>query len=105
MNISRVAGNAFNVGTGAGHSIREVLDAVRLVTGSKIPEKAFPRRPGDPAVLVASGEKMRRELGWQPSRSSLPEIVKSAWIWKQSHPQGYASHSKPETDSLLASTP
>jgi UDP-glucose 4-epimerase len=104
-NISRVAGSTFNVGTGAGHSIREVLDAVRLVTGSKIPEKVFPRRPGDPAVLVASGEKMRRELGWQPSCSSLTEIVKSAWIWKQSHPQGYVSHPKPAIDSLLASTP
>jgi UDP-glucose 4-epimerase len=104
-NISRIAGNAFNVGTGAGHSIREVLDAVRLVTGSKIPEKAFSRRLGDPAVLVASGEKMRRELGWLPAHSSLAEIVKSAWLWKQSHPQGYVSDPKPATDSLLASTP
>jgi UDP-glucose 4-epimerase len=101
-NINHVSGSAFNVGTGIGYSIREVLDTVRLVTGSKIPEKAFPRRPGDPAILVASGEKMRRELGWQPSHSSLPEILKSAWIWKQAHPQGYASDAKPTTDPLLA---
>ena len=104
-NIGRIAGEVFNVGTGAGHSIREVLDAVRLVTGSRIPEKLLPRRPGDPAILVASGEKMHRQLGWQPSHSSLPEIVKSAWIWKQSHPEGYMSDSKRAADSLPTSTP
>ncbi len=92
--LGRVAGGAFNVGTGAGHSIREVLDAVRRVTGSKIPDKIFPRRPGDPAVLVASGEKMRRELGFQPRHSSLAEIIFSAWTWKQSHPNGYAGDSQ-----------
>jgi UDP-glucose 4-epimerase len=93
-NIHRIAGSTFNVGTGAGHSIREVLDAVRSVTGSRIAEKLLPRRPGDPAVLVASDEKMRRELGWQPSHSSLREIITSAWIWKQAHPKGYAANSK-----------
>ncbi len=88
--IARVAGSVFNVGTGAGHSIREVIDAVRRVTGSKISEKVFPKRPGDPAVLIASGDKMRRELAWQPRHSSLAEIITSAWTWKQSHPNGYA---------------
>jgi len=104
-NIGGVTGKAFNIGTGAGHSIRDVRDAARLVTGSKIAEKAFLRRPCDPAILVANGEKMRRELGWQPSHSSPSEIVKSAWIWKQSRPEGYVSPSKPATGSLLASTP
>jgi UDP-glucose 4-epimerase len=84
--IARVSGSAFNVGTGAGHSIREVIDAVRRATGSKISEKVFPRRPGDPAVLIASGEKMRRDLRWEPRHSSLAEIITSAWTWKQSRP-------------------
>lgn len=88
--IARVSGSAFNIGTGAGHSIREVLAAVRRFTGSHIPEKLLPRRPGDPAVLVASGDKMRRDLAWQPAHSSLDEIITSAWTWKQSHPHGYA---------------
>jgi UDP-glucose 4-epimerase len=92
--IARVTGSAFNVGTGTGHSIREVIDVVRRVARSKISEKVFARRPGDPAALVASGEKMRRELGWQPSHSSLAEIITSAWTWKQSHPNGYAGDSQ-----------
>jgi UDP-glucose 4-epimerase len=93
--IARVTGSAFNVGTGKGHSIREVIDAVRRVTGSNVPQKMFPRRPGDPAALVASGEKMRRELAWQPAHSSLDEIIASAWSWKQSHANGYAIASAP----------
>jgi UDP-glucose 4-epimerase len=91
QDIARVSGSAFNVGTGAGHSIREVIDAVRRATGSKISEKVFPRRPGDPALLIASGEKMRRELSWQPRHSSLAEIITSAWTWKQSRPQSVAT--------------
>jgi UDP-glucose-4-epimerase GalE len=102
--IARVTGSAFNVGTGAGHSIREMIDAVRLVTCSKISERVFPRRPGDPAILVASGEKMRRELGWQPRHSSLAEIITSAWTWKQSHPNGYGGGSQPAVDPLIASS-
>lgn len=90
QNIDSLKAATLNVGTGAGHSIRQVLDAVRRLTGSKISEKVFRRRPGDPAALVASGEKMRRELGWQLTHSSLTEIIASAWTWKQSHPQGYA---------------
>jgi UDP-glucose 4-epimerase len=90
QDIARVSGSAFNVGTGAGHSIREVIDAVRRATGSKISEKVFPRRPGDPALLIASGEKMRRDLRWQPRHSSLAEIITSAWTWKQSRPNGCA---------------
>ena len=88
--IARVSGTAYNVGTGVGFSIRQVIDAVRRVTGSNIAEKVFPRRPGDPSALVASGDKMRRDLGWQPTHSSLDEIIASAWTWKQSHPNGYA---------------
>ena len=102
--IARLTGNAFNVGTGKGHSIREVIDAVRRLTGSKIPEKVSPRRPGDPAALVASGEKMRRELAWQPAHSSLDEIIASAWTWKQSHANGYSGGEQPTLNPLTASS-
>lgn len=88
--IDRLAGNAFNVGNSRGYSILEVVEAARRITRRKIPHVLFPRRPGDPAVLVASGEKIRRELGWSPQHSGLDEIISSAWDWKQRHPQGYA---------------
>src|SRR6266566_5088041 len=87
--IDRVSGEAFNVGNSRGFSIFEVIDAAEGVTGRKIPRKLGPRRPGDPAVLVASKEKLKRMLGWEASHSSLEEIIQSAWAWKQKHPHGY----------------
>lgn len=88
--IERVTGEAFNVGNSRGYSILEVLAAAERVTGTKIPRKLSPRRPGDPAVLVASKEKLKTTLGWEASHSSLEEIISSAWNWKQKHPRGYA---------------
>jgi UDP-glucose 4-epimerase len=88
--IDRVSGEAFNVGNSRGFSILEVLDMAERVTGRKIPRKLGPRRPGDPAVLVASKEKLKRLLGWEASHSSLEEIIQSAWAWKHKHPHGYA---------------
>jgi len=88
--IERVAGEAFNVGNSRGYSILEVIDAVERVTGKKIRRKMGPRRPGDPAVLVASKEKLKKMLGWEATHSSLDEIVSSAWAWRQKHPRGYA---------------
>jgi len=87
--IERVSGEAFNVGNSRGFSILEVIDAAEHVTGRKIPRKLGPRRPGDPAVLVASKEKLKRTLGWEASHSSLEEIIQSAWAWKQMYPRGY----------------
>jgi UDP-glucose 4-epimerase len=87
--IDRVSGEAFNVGNSRGYSILEVIDAAGRITGREIPRKLSPRRPGDPAVLVASKEKLKRNLGWEASHSSLEEIIQSAWAWKQSHPHGY----------------
>jgi UDP-glucose 4-epimerase len=87
--IERVSGQAFNVGTATGYSILEVIAAVERVTGKKVPRKMGPRRPGDPAVLIASNDKLARLLNWQASHSSLDEIVSSAWAWKQKHPHGY----------------
>jgi UDP-glucose 4-epimerase len=92
--IARVTGEAFNVGNSRGFSILEVIDAAERVTGKKIPRKLGPRRPGDPAVLVASKEKLKRTLGWEASHSSLEEIIDSAWAWKQKHPHGYAETTK-----------
>ena len=90
-NIEKVSGEAFNVGTSRGYSILEVIDTAERVTGKKIPRRMCPRRPGDPAVLVASQEKLKRLLGWEAQHSSLEEIVDSAWAWKQAHPQGYGA--------------
>ena len=94
--INRVSGEAFNVGNSRGFSILEVIDVAERITGRKIPRKLGPRRPGDPAVLVASKEKLKRSLGWEASHSSLEEIIESAWVWKQKHPRGY-------TDDAMAS--
>jgi UDP-glucose 4-epimerase len=88
--IEGVSGEAFNVGTTRGNTILEVIASAERVTGKKIPRKMGPRRPGDPAVLVASNEKLARVLGWRPQHSTLDEIVGSAWNWKQKHPRGYA---------------
>lgn len=79
----------YNVGNGAGHSVRQVVEAARRVTGRRIPTVEQPRRAGDPAVLVANSERIRRELRWKPRFETLESIVASAWEWKQAHPNGY----------------
>ncbi len=89
--IGRIGGEAFNVGNSRGYSILEVIESAEGVTGRKIPRKLSPRRPGDPAVLVASKEKLKAALGWEAAHSSLEEIISSAWKWKQKHPDGYAA--------------
>lgn len=81
----------FNLGNGIGYSVREVIDAARNVTGHPIPAVETPRRAGDPARLVASSEKARKVLGWNPQHASLEEIIASAWNWHQYHPNGYAN--------------
>jgi len=81
---------AYNLGCGGdGYTVREVIEAARSVTGRDIPVRTGPRRAGDPAVLVASSERIRRELGWQPRFQTLHEIIGSAWDWMQTHPEGY----------------
>jgi UDP-glucose 4-epimerase len=79
----------FNLGNGRGFSVREVIEVARRVTGHPIPVKEAPRRPGDPAVLVASSDKIKRELHWQPQFSSLEAIIQSAWDWRRAHLDGY----------------
>ena len=73
----------YNIGNGQGFTVRQVIDSVRRVTGKTIPVEEQPRRPGDPAVLVASSEKIQRELDWKPSFTDLDKIVASAWEWHQ----------------------
>lgn len=79
----------YNVGSGNGFSVREVIDTASAVVGSVIPVKEMPRRPGDSARLVASSQKIRRELGWQPRHDNMYDIISSAWEWHKSHPRGY----------------
>lgn len=79
----------YNLGNGSGYSVRQVIETARRVTGHPIPAIVAERRPGDPARLVASSEKIRAELGWEPIHPGLDDIVASAWNWHRSHPSGY----------------
>ncbi len=79
----------YNLGNGAGYSVKQVIEIAREITGHPIPAETTPRRPGDAARLVASSEKIRRELGWLPHVPELRDIVGSAWEWHRTHPRGY----------------
>ncbi|RKP45828.1 UDP-glucose 4-epimerase GalE [Cohnella endophytica] len=79
----------YNLGSGNGYSVKQVVDVSRQVTGHSIPAKIEPRRAGDPAVLIASSARARNELGWAPRREKLEDIIGSAWRWHQQHPNGY----------------
>jgi UDP-glucose 4-epimerase len=80
----------YNLGSAAGFSVREVVEAARKVTGRAIPARVVKRRRGDPPVLVASSRRARRELGWQPQHSKLEQMLSDAWAWRMEHPRGYA---------------
>jgi UDP-glucose 4-epimerase len=73
----------YNLGNGHGFSVREVIESARRVTGHAIPAELHPRRPGDPAVLVASSENAIRDLGWKPRYTQLDDIIRTAWVWHQ----------------------
>jgi UDP-glucose 4-epimerase len=79
----------YNLGNGAGYSVREVIETARRITEHPIPATETARRPGDAPRLVASADKIRRELGWQPQQPQLEKIIASAWEWHRSHPHGY----------------
>ncbi|MGQ9675061.1 MAG: UDP-glucose 4-epimerase GalE [Chloroflexota bacterium] len=80
----------YNLGNGRGFSVRQVIETAREITGHPIPAVTGPRRPGDPAVLVASSRRISEELGWKPRYPELRDIIQTAWDWHRRHPQGYA---------------
>ncbi len=81
--------NIFNLGNGVGFTVKEVIEAARKVTGDPIPAVVAERRAGDPAQLIASSEKARRVLGWNPQHDDLEKIIASAWNWHKNHPNGF----------------
>ncbi len=81
--------NVFNLGNGVGYSVKEVIDTARKVTNHPIPAKEESRRAGDPARLVASGQKAKDILGWEPKYTNLSDIIESAWKWHSTHPNGF----------------
>ncbi len=88
--VDRIGARAYNMGNGSGYSNLQVVEAARQVTGTQIPVVPSPRRPGDPARLVASSDRIRAELAWKPRFPELKTMVASAWAWRQMHPRGYA---------------
>ncbi|MEX0331858.1 MAG: UDP-glucose 4-epimerase GalE [Puniceicoccaceae bacterium] len=80
----------YNLGNGKGFSVKEVIEAARKITGHPIPAEVAPRRPGDPAILVAGSQKIISELGWQPRYTDIESIIQTAWNWHSRHPNGYS---------------
>ena len=80
----------YNLGNGRAFSVRDVVAAVERIAGSRVRQELGPRRPGDPAVLLAASGRARAELGWEPVHEDLDVIVETAWRWHRSHPRGYA---------------
>jgi len=89
--LGRDRSGYFNLGTGGGTSVREVVDSCRRITGRDIAVHEKPRRPGDPPRLIAASDKIRAELGWQPRFQKIDAIVDSAWAWHLKNPQGYGA--------------
>lgn len=87
--LTRDTSAKYNLGTGGGTSVREIIAACERVTGRKITVSEQPRRPGDPARLIASSDKIHKELGWAPKFQSIDRIIESAWAWHVKHPNGY----------------
>jgi UDP-glucose 4-epimerase len=79
----------YNLGNGQGFTVSEVIETAREITGHPVPAEIGPRRPGDPAVLIASSDRIRHELGWKPRFPDLRDIIQSAWKWHKAHPKGY----------------
>lgn len=82
--------DVFNLGNGVGFSVKEIIDAAEEVVGHPIKREIVGRRPGDPAVLIASSEKIKKELGWKPKYTDIKEIIKTAYNWHKNHPDGFS---------------
>lgn len=87
--IADGGGGNYNLGNGNGYTVKEVIETARHVTGRPIPANVTAKRTGDPAVLIASSEKARKELGWKPRFGDLTRIIETAWNWHNQHPRGY----------------
>ena len=87
--LKGLPGGKYNLGNGDGHSVNQVVETARNVTGKSIPAKIVARRPGDPAVLIGSSQKAMHELGWKPRFADLETIIETAWQWHKNHPDGY----------------
>jgi UDP-glucose 4-epimerase len=87
--LDRLPSGAYNLGSGGGYSVKQVIDATAEVTGKPIATEVVARRAGDPVVLVASSERIRKDLGWSPRKQDLRVIIGDAWSWLQAHPNGY----------------
>lgn len=87
--IDQIGSRRYNLGNGNGFTVKEVIETARQITGHPIPMLIGPRRPGDPATLIASSETIRHELGWRPRYTSLDAIIQSAWDWHRAYPEGY----------------
>ena len=81
--------DVFNLGSNQGFSVKEMIDTARAVTGKEIPAKIGERRAGDPSILIASSDKAKQKLGWNPTRTSITKIIEDAWNWHSTHPEGY----------------
>jgi UDP-glucose 4-epimerase len=102
--IAELGFEVFNVGNGTGYTVQEVLQEARQVTNCPIPARMVERRPGDPAVLVATPQKLSLMLGWEPSRSNLRDIIEDAWAWRRLHPKGYESPALAESQEVATVT-
>jgi len=89
LNALQDGSRVYNQGNGEGYSVRDVVEAARRVTGREIPAEVGDPRPGDPAVLIASSDKIRDELDWTPEYGNLENIIGTAWEWHRRHPHGY----------------
>jgi UDP-glucose 4-epimerase len=89
--LSGEPGGQYNLGNGAGHSVREVIEMARRITGKTIPARVEQRRKGDPAVLISSSEKAIRRLGWRPQFPGLEAVIETAWNWHKANPNGYTN--------------
>jgi UDP-glucose 4-epimerase len=87
------ASATYNVGTERPSSVKDVIAAVGRVTGQPVTRRSAPRRPGDPAVLYASAQRIRHDLGWTPMRADLDTMVRDAWRWHSTHPGGFGDRS------------
>lgn len=92
----------YNLGSGTGTTVREVLEACEKAVGAPIPHEVRDPRPGDPAILIASPDKCVRELGWDPKYPHIDQIVETAWRWHNSHPGGYGERNRAAMDALLS---